>query len=388
MNIAAQIASSTGPAGEPWPSLHTICAWISDRAAESESRPTGLDIEIDRLREAGLLTACLPKAFGGSAIGLEESTAGMTFDILRWLGRASLPVARLFEGHMNALKLVALYGSPSQQNAIFEKVATHGRLLGVWAADGAKPVTYALRDDGSVLLHGQKAFASGLGCVSDALITASPTNAAGRGRLLLVEVTSACRQDKAAWRANGMKATLSGTVNFDDVPAPTECFIGESGDYEKEPHFDGGVWRYCAAHIGGAEGLINASLEVAELRRQLNDPLQQHRFGQAIAKCRAAASLVREWATRVEASVSCLEEEARQAAAGAILARSVVYDMCVDVLQLCERGIGTAAHMDGTTIDRLRRDLSLYIRQAAPDAKFLRATDQLLQRPDRDQSLW
>ncbi|MDO4262883.1 MAG: glycosyl transferase family 1, partial [Deinococcus sp.] len=58
------------------------------------------------LRRHGLLRATLP---GGLGYGLGGP---QVLHLLRAVGRLSLPVARLYEGHLNALRLLARYGSP------------------------------------------------------------------------------------------------------------------------------------------------------------------------------------------------------------------------------------------------------------------------------------
>ena len=207
-------------------------------------------------------------------------------------------------------------------------------------------------------------------------------------RLFVVDVSEAERQDASAWLAAGMKSTLSGHYRFDGLRIPSGRWLGEPGDYEREPYFDGGVWRYCAAHVGGAEALIDHALSALIERDQFEDPLNQARMGHAIGSCRAAAALVREWAVRVESAGTGQIDSAEEAMAGALLARAFVANMAMEVLQDCERCLGTSAHMTDMAVERLRRDLSLYIRQASPDSKLLKATRALNPQNRKGRSLW
>ena len=62
--------------------------------------------DVAALHEAGLLTAVLPVKCGGAGLpGLFLS------EVLRSIGSGSLPLGRLFEGHVNALELVLRYGN-------------------------------------------------------------------------------------------------------------------------------------------------------------------------------------------------------------------------------------------------------------------------------------
>ena len=65
--------------------------------------------DVASLREAGLLTAVLPSKCGGA-----ELTGVSLSDVLRSIGSGSLPLGRLFEGHVNALELVLRYGNAQQ----------------------------------------------------------------------------------------------------------------------------------------------------------------------------------------------------------------------------------------------------------------------------------
>ena len=90
--------------------------------------------------------------------------------LLRRIGRASLSVGRLAEGHMNALKLIRLYGTRLHQGR-HVTAAGQGVIFGVWGADGASPVTAEHHLNGTLRLTGGKRFASGLGTVSRAVVT-------------------------------------------------------------------------------------------------------------------------------------------------------------------------------------------------------------------------
>ena len=377
---------------EFWPGLEATSEWISANGRRAEESGEGLGREMSRLHRDGLLFGCVPRAFGGAGIGQDGKEAVTTFEILRRLGRASLPVARLFEGHINAVKLIALYGHHELKTELFG-VISHGAILGVWGADGSRAVTYELQPDDTAILSGTKIFASGLGCVTHAVVPAKSAADLTVTRLFVVEVSEAERQDAAAWTAAGMKSTLSGHYKLDGLRIVPGRMLGQPGDYEREPYFDGGVWRYCAAHVGGAEALIDHALSALMKRNHPENPFDLARMGRAIGSCRAAAALVREWSVRVEsagmASVGNGKiDSSEEAMAGALLARAFVANMAMEVLQDCERCLGTSAHMTDTAVERLRRDLSLYIRQASPDAKLLKAT-RALWPPYRDGlSLW
>ncbi|MFW7266454.1 acyl-CoA dehydrogenase [Gluconacetobacter sp. Hr-1-5] len=349
-----------------------LMQWLANRADRAETDPAGLAPEIDAIRQAGLLAACLPETEGGEGLGLGAETAHDTCTLLRQLGRANLSVARLFEGHMNAVKLLHLYGGPDVWEHVAQAVG-NGALLGVWGADGPHPLR-GFGAGGRLRLEGEKIFASGLGLVHFAVVTLRDGNDDdGPSRLALVDVSDGARQDLSAWKASGMRATASGRFDFTGQEIDPGHLVGQPGDYMREPHFEGGIWRYCAAHLGGAEALVDLWRAALTSRGRLDNPMQLARYARAVALCHAMASLLRDTAQTVEAAAAKPQDMIDEAVAGALLARQFVEESCVQILQLAEKSLGTAAYVTGTPIDRTRRDLSMFLRQAAPDAKLLKA---------------
>jgi alkylation response protein AidB-like acyl-CoA dehydrogenase len=351
--------------------VEAIIPLIAARAEAAETDPAGLGYEFQLIADAGLLAACLPAANGGADVGMTADAAKVTFQILRRLGYASLPVGRLFEGHVNAVKLVQLYGTSMMQARMAEVVQDAG-LLGVWGADGAEPLCFRKLGSGAIL-QGAKIFASGLGLVRLAVVSmrdaASPVTAA---QLALVEVSDRSRQNTDLWSATGMRATLSGRFDFADMEIPDAHFLGAAGDYSREPFFEGGIWRYCAVQLGGAEALLDYWRAALQQRGRFDDAFQLGRFTRAAGLCRAMTTMLRNTASTVESAAGRDASEVDEAVLDALLTRQFVEESCVEILALCEKSLGTEAHFHGP-VERIRRDLSTYLRQAAPDAKLLKA---------------
>lgn len=344
---------------------------IADRAAAAD-RPGGtLKPDIDALAEAAAITAPLPVQHGGVGLGVEPLRTQACLTALRELGRANLSVARLFEGHINAIKLVALYGTPNQQSRVFNAVR-QGLLLGVWGADGSTPLSFSA--DGPVIhLAGSKRFASGLHLVGEAVVTAQTADGP---QLLIVRTADVERADAAAWQTSGMRATHSGSYLFDGLTVGRDALLGKPGDFLREPHFEGGVWRYCAAHLGGAEALYEEMLTQLTRAGRANDPHQERRIAEAAIACETA----RLWLTRATDRVEHPTGDPEAAAAYTLLAREATVGACTAVMATAEAALGMAAYDERHSVDRIRRDLGLFLRQAAPDAKRARAARALVAR--------
>lgn len=290
--------------------------------------------------------------------------------LLRRIGRASLPVGRLSEGHMNALRLVQIYGSENQWRQAAAS-ARAGTIYGVWGADAARGVTLTPRVGRRVRLAGQKRFCSGLGVVGTAVLTARTDQGT---QLVLAETGDARRGDSSGWQVSGMRATASGTYDFDGVEAEA---LGAPGDYEREPHFQGGVWRYAALQVGGLEALGEAVRAAVADKGEAAGEVQLHRVARIATLAHGARLLVEDAAARVEACAGGRVGAGAGACAGvraavsqSLAAREAVEQACLEGIAIVDRALGTRAFAEHGLPDRVRRDLSFFLRQADLDGKL------------------
>lgn len=84
--------------------------------------------EVDALAEAGLLSLPFSSALGGAGLASGQAATRTLAPALRILGRGSLPLGRLYEGHVNAIRLVETYGSVAQRSRMADE-ARRGALL-------------------------------------------------------------------------------------------------------------------------------------------------------------------------------------------------------------------------------------------------------------------
>jgi alkylation response protein AidB-like acyl-CoA dehydrogenase len=353
-------------------------AAIGGRAAGADRGLHDLTEDIAAMHAANWLTACLPRSSGGRGWGTQSAGAIAAFDALRGLGQVSLPAARLFEGHMNAVKLVHLYASDNLARYVYGAVKA-GTMLGVWGADmPGEPLTMD-RFGNAVRFSGAKQYCSGLGMVGLAIVTGT---LAGEQRLAILPVTDADRMDAERWSMSAMRATLSGSYRFDGLTVCADKLIGAAGDYQTEPYFEGGIWRYCAAQLGAAGALYAAMRSALVESGRAEAPMQALRLVQAAIALETARLWVRRAAQEIEA-----DEAPPRKAVLALLAREVTHQSCDDVLSSVEQALGMAAHNGASAIERMGRDLRLYLCQAAPDAKLARAAGGLLAGPGTVEAL-
>lgn len=333
-----------------------VFASITQRAVAVDQGQAKLVDDLQYLMRRGVLgkitAACMPAA---------DWRQG--FALLARIGAANLSVGRLVEGHVNAARLISLYGSFDQRRDYLHE----GRLLGVWGADGASPLTIAKAISDGAVLHGGKSFCSGLGLVDTAVVTA-PTPSGPQ--LLLIAADDPARQHPASWQVSGMRATASGDYSMDGLQAEA---LGKPGDQMIEPHFEGGVWRYLALHAGALRAIAQEATD--RLRDGGATDLQKAR----LAQLSIAAGTAELWARH---AARAAEEHPADTTAPAtvLLAREAVEAACQDGIALAERLFGTMAFRSGTRIDLMRRDLAFFLRQANLDDKMLRVANALLER--------
>ena len=333
--------------------------------------------DVAALHESGLLVAVLPVKFGGAGLtGLSLS------EVLRSIGSGSLPLGRLFEGHVNALELVVRYGNDPRVKLVAEE-ARAGKLFGVWNTDDASGLRLIHRH-GRSWLEGRKILASGAGHIERPLVTATDEN--GRRMIVLPKVAAPDRADVSRWTAQGMRGSATGAVDFTGVEIEPMEIVGCEGDYERQPWFSAGAWRFAAVHLGGMERLFDL------LRRHLvetnrgQDPHQSARLGRAAMAVETARLWVAQAASTTDSSLGAKAPE--QLVAYVNLARLAVEAAALDLMQLAQRSVGLQAFMRPNPIERISRDLATYLRQPGPDRAMTDAAAWVLAQPVDAQDLW
>jgi alkylation response protein AidB-like acyl-CoA dehydrogenase len=347
------------------------------RAADYDEDGAYPAADVAALHDADLLTAVLPVKCGGAGLtGLSLS------EVLRSIGSGSLPLGRLFEGHVNALELVLRYGNHQRVELVAEE-ARAGKLFGVWNTDDAKGLRLIHRH-GRSWLEGRKILASGAGHIQRPLVTA--TDEKGRRLMVLPKLDAPDRADLSRWTAQGMRASATGAVDFTGIEiAPLEI-VGNEGDYERQPWFSAGAWRFAAVHLGGMERLFDLFRQHLRETNRGHDPHQAARLGRAATGLETARLWVAQAASIAEAPLGSRAPE--QLVAYVNLARLAVEAAALDLMQFIQRSVGLQAFLRPNPIERISRDLATYLRQPGPDRALTDAAAWILAQPVGGQDLW
>jgi len=328
------------------------------------------------LRDGAVLASAQADRHGIPVRGREDELA-----LLRVAGYRDLAFGRLFEGHGNALSLVARCGTAAQRTAATRDAAS-GRLFGVWntqANDGVRMVPDGGR---GWVLAGRKTFCSGAGTVTRALITAA--GAEPGSQMILVPMDRVdVGIDRSFWQPLGMEASDSFAVAFDGVTVARDALVGRGGDYERQPWFGAGAARFVAVQAGGTARLVD-ELVAFVTRRGGGDAVAVTRLGECVVAARGADLWVRAcadaWAAFDAESDSARERELQCTVDAA---RTAVERAALDVMERVERAVGARGLLASEPFAALIRDLRMYLRQPAPDLAVRRVGEDALARSAR-----
>ena len=347
--------------------------------AGAQDRDDGFPAEdVADLAQCGLLAAPVPSSDGGVGLG-EEPGARKLAAVLRLVGYGSLALGRLYEGHVNALQLVARYGAPAQQARLFAD-ARAGHLFGVWNTNRPGD-SLRLGEDGR--LRGVKAFASGAGYVTRAPVTVTREPDAA-SLMLVVPLEPGSRADLTGWRAHGMRASATGTVDFEDIAVGADAILGGRDDYQRQPTFSSGAWRFAAVQFGGIEAVFDAWRAHLGATGRGGDPHQRARLGEGAIAVEGA----RHWIERAARIVAENDLPPERVVAFVNLTRLAVEKAGLDVLQLAQRSVGLQGFLRSHPLERLSRDLATYLRQPAPDGALTSAAEEILRVGGAAEQLW
>ena len=267
----------------------------------------------------------------------------------RWQALAAvaaidLSLLKLYEGHTDALAILAEIGGPG---------APAGSSWGVWGAEmpGAH-VRLKHAADGHPVLDGRKAWCSGASGLSHALV--SCWNDAGQACLASVALAQpGVHVTDEGWQAVGMAACDSVDVTFAGARA---CPVGAPGAYLERPGFWHGGAGIAAAWYGAACAI--ASHLHARAQHAAPDPIRLAQLGQIDCALRAAGALLREGAAEIDRHPQI------DAMGLALRLRLAVEDAATLVLHLATRALGAAPLCRNAQFARLAADLPVFLRQS------------------------
>jgi hypothetical protein len=283
-------------------------------------------------------------------LDLPRPGSGRTWE--RWTALADLAgedlsLARLSEGHVDALAILAELGPAGSGTG--PPVA--GSRWGVWAAQPPGPGLTASPAAGGWRLDGIKRYCSGAHACTHALVTATAPD----GNRLFAVATAGLAPVAGTWPATGMAASDTLDVEFTDVLGDP---VGGPGDYTGRPGFAHGGAGVAACWYGGARG-VGQTLLTAAAKRDVGPHALAHLGAVDVALHTARDALARA-AAEIDADPADREHGGWRRA---LRVRALVEATATEVMERVGRALGAGPLCHDEAHARRVADLTVYLRQ-------------------------
>jgi hypothetical protein len=332
--------------------------------------------------------ACLRDLIRQGLDHLPMPGSGRTWE--RWRALAAvaehdLSLAKLYEGHTDALAILAeLGGVSAAQDALQEKpgrMPGDEKVWGVWASE-APGGRVSFEPDlpaahGVVVLTGVKHWCSGARTGSHALLTV--WHGEGRAPQLawLALAQPGVQVCGGAWKAVGMDASASLQVQFKGARA---CLLGDPGQYLSRPGFWQGGAGVAACWYGGATLLAKTLYRAAVQRPEgSRSPFLLAAVGKVAVMMRAMGLMLQDAAIWIDAHP---RSDASEVALGLRLAAA---QCATKVLEEVAAALGATPFCTDAAFARAAADLPVFIRQSHGDRDWAALGQQLV---SKGEGLW
>jgi SfnB family sulfur acquisition oxidoreductase len=299
--------------------------------------------ELAALDASGLLAITVPRAYGGPELG-----ASVLADVIRIIAEVDPAIAQVPQAHFLFTDVLAVWGSPAQQATLFSSVlagARFGNGLAERGGQHAQDLATRLRIDGQgagdpaagdsngsgrLRLTGRKYYCTG--AISAAWIGVSALDESGSLVLAIVDRHAPGVHADDDWNVMGQRATVSGTVVFDNVEVDPGLVIPYARAFEVPQQLGARAQLVHAAIQTGIAGgaLRETGWFVREKARPFwetvkaglassagTDPHNLHKYGELATRVRAAQALLA-WAAAELDAVGRVPDDAAAAARGSV----------------------------------------------------------------------
>jgi SfnB family sulfur acquisition oxidoreductase len=286
--------------------------------------------ELAALDASGLLSITVPRAYGGPELG-----ATVLADVIRIIAEVDPAIAQVPQAHFLFTDVLAVWGSPAQQATLFGPVLSGARFGNGLAERGGQHAqdlaTRLAPDENGVLrLTGRKYYCTG--AISSAWIGVSALDETGTLVLAFVPRHAPGVRTDDDWNVMGQRATVSGSVIFDDVAVDPALVVPYAHAFEVPQQLGARAQLVHAAIQTGIAGgaLRDTGWFVREKARPFweankaglaatagTDPHNVHKYGEMATKVAAAQALLARAAAELDA-VGRVPDDAAAAARGSI----------------------------------------------------------------------
>ncbi|OYO21265.1 acyl-CoA dehydrogenase [Enemella dayhoffiae] len=274
--------------------------------------------------------------------------SGRTAERWAWLTRMTktdVVLGRMLEAHVDARAILTELQSTLEGPE---------QWWGVWAAEAPTAIVLAEPvGDGGFRVRGTKAWCSGAGLCTHALVTVRAADNPERRLLVAVDLGHpGVRPRTGSWTNAGMARSATSSVDFDAVPA---TLVGDGDDYLERAGFWHGGAGVAACWLGGALAVADAFGRSAR-----RDPHTLAHRGAVDAALSGA-----EWAmTAAAAELEADPTDLPAARIRALRLRAIVESAAALTLDRVGRALGPGPLTQDQQHTTAVADLTVYVRQS------------------------
>ena len=384
--------NQSSPALSPAESIHpekieALVRQLADNAPLTDEEGAFPDEAFQWLGDAGLLGVTLP----GRELDFRQPRTSQLLQLLKRIGAGNMAVGRVYEGHINALFLIHLYATQEQKAVWYNDAEQHQRLFSVWNTQGGDGVRIHATGRGTYTLEGSKTFCSGAGWINRPLVTGELIGADQKGWQMCIiptERVKAIPQNDCFWQPLGMRASASFKLDFTGVELEEQDLLGHPGAYFQQPYFSGGAIRFAAVQLGGAEALLEAVRAFLTSLNRTDDVFQKARVAEIAYLVESGNQWIQSAGDKTDQWLSEPGDQSAKIVAYANMTRTAIEEICLRALQLTERSVGARGLLRPLPFERIHRDLTMYLRQPAPDATLTDIGNYVLNDKGNTHDLW
>jgi alkylation response protein AidB-like acyl-CoA dehydrogenase len=338
------------------------------------------NLEIQRLRDVGLLPLMVPREYGGAGATWVEA-----FKIVQELAKADGSTGQLYANHINLSVVGQVAGTPAQAERYYRSTAENHLF---WAnAINTRDTRLKIEPEGNHFrVNGVKSFGTGTVAADLRVIGAVQEG-------VPFPITFVLPKDRAGvvynddWKNMGQRRTASGSYTFHNVLVTPDEILGPPPSPEGAfATFLFVVVQLTKVHVylGIAEGAFEAAKEytttmtrpwiTSGVDRASQDPYILHHYGELWTELRAAMALVSQAAQQVQAAWekgdALTHQERGEVAIAVAAAKAFVTKVGLNITTRMFEVMGARSTSTGYGFDRYWRDLRTFTLHDPVDYKL------------------
>lgn len=358
----------------------TLAQEFAANAVERDQQ-AGLPIyEVSRLRQAGLLTLVVPRAYGGAG---ESILTAMK--VIQELSKADGSIGQLYSNHLGLTTLAHVSGTPEQKEYYYSGTVAHQWFWG--NSINMRDTRLKITPDGSRFrLNGIKGFGTGVP-VADQRVFSAVREDVDVPYLIVLPSDRTGVEFLDDWFNMGQRRTASGSVVFNDVTVEPQEVLG----YPNFPDhafatFLGIIAQLTKAYVylGIAEGALTAAQDytrtqskpwmTANVDTAVQDPYVLLHYGELWAGLQAAIALADHTAVAAQAAwdkaTTLTLQERGEVAVQVFATKAVATKVGLEIANRIFELTGSRSTASQFGFDRYWRDLRTFTLHDPLDYKY------------------